>query len=402
MVQRLLQRLLQRRLALVLTAIWLAVIAGFTLIPLPRQLAQAAATPWYCVVCGDQGTVDVLLNVALFVPLGLGLGVLGVRPIRALLAGLVLALVIELLQATLVTGRDPSLSDVLTNGCGSFLGAALAVSAPGLWRPSVASARQLAISAALGWLLSMGITGWLLTEDKAAGPVRLVQAPTEPFLERFSGSIQSARADEGSSGRSLHASIVTVGITDRLAPVLELRDADRYPLALLGQLGQKPVFSWRLRATRALLRTPAVRVYGGVFPDAPVPASLDGGKTGPMLWAAGTVDGQRHTAELALTPGLGWMLLLPLNYPFDVHSRWTSAAWLALPLLLVGFWAGRARMRFALLIVASVALLLAGLEGTAAMFHLARDGALAWGVGLAAVIGAWGLGREAYGMGRKA
>jgi uncharacterized membrane protein YccC len=96
------------------------------------------------------------------------------------------------------------------------------------------------------------------------------------------------------------------------------------------------------------------------------------------------------------------MLLLPLNYPFDVHSRWTSAAWLALPLLLVGFWAGRARMRFALLIVASVALLLAGLEGTAAMFHLARDGALAWGVGLAAVIGAWGLGREAYGMGRKA
>jgi hypothetical protein len=391
----------QRRGPLILTATWLTVIAGFTLVPLPSQLAQAAATPWYCVVCGDQGMVDVLLNVALFVPLGLGLGLLGARPFRSFLAGFALALAIELLQATLVTGRDPSLSDVLTNSCGSFMGAGLAMIGPALWRPSVASARQLAIGAALGWLTMLGLTGWLLAGDGAAGATRLVQAPAVPFLDHFGGSIEASEAQERSGSRALSATVVTAGLTDRLAPVLELRDARRFPLARLGQLGQKPVFSARLHATRALLRTPTVRVYGGVLPDTAARAVLEGGKTGPVLWAAGTIAGQRHDARLALTPGLGWMLLLPLNYPFDLYSSWTSAVWLALPLLLVGFWAGRARMGLAPMLAAAVLLMVAGLEGAAAVFHLARDGALAWGVGLAAVIGAWWRGREAYGMGRK-
>jgi hypothetical protein len=387
----------QRRSPLILTATWLALIAGFTLVPLPSQLAQAAATPWYCVVCGNQGMVDVLLNVALFVPLGLGLGWLGLRPPRALLAGLTLALAIELLQAKLVTGRDPSLSDVLTNSFGTFIGAALAAVAPGLWRPSVASARQLAIGAALGWLALLGLTGWLLTGDAAAGATRLVQAPAMPFLDHFNGSIEASEARERFGSHALSATVVTAGLTDRLAPVLELRDARRFALARLGQLGQKPVFSWRLHATRVLLRTPTVRVYGGVLPDTATRAVLEGGKAGPVLWAAGTIAGQRHEARLALTPGLGWMLLLPLNYPFDLHSPWTSALWLSLPLLLVGFWAGRARMRLALLLAGAALLMLAGLEGVAVVFHLARDGALAWGVGLGAVVGgwAWGMRREA-------
>ncbi|HET8634748.1 MAG TPA: VanZ family protein [Gemmatimonadales bacterium] len=387
----------QRRSGLILTGMAVALIGGLTLVPLPRQLAQAAATPWYCVICGDRGMVDVLLNVALFVPLGVALGALGLRPRRALLAGFLLALAIELLQATLVLGRDPSLSDVLTNSCGTFLGAFLGLAAPTLWRPSVARAQQLGLVASLGWLAMVGLSGWLLTEDPADGPAQLLQAPTEPFLDQFAGVIQSARADEVSGSRSLHATVVTAGLTGRLAPVLELRDGQRFPLASLGQLGQKPVFSWRLHATRTLFRTPAVRVYGGVLPDGAVLATLDGGKTGPMLWTAGTVNGERHAATLALTPGLGWMLLLPLNYPFDLYSEWTSALWVAVPLLLVGFWAGRARMRLLLVIGAAVVLLLAGLEGTAVLFHLARDGALAWGAGLAAVVSGW-----AWGMGRGA
>lgn len=385
----------QRRGALLLAGIWLAVIASFTLVPLPRQLAQAAATPWYCVVCGDQGMMDVLLNVALFVPFGLGLGLLGARPFRALLAGSLIAVAIELLQATLVTGRDPSLSDVLTNGLGTLIGAFLGVWAPQLWRPSVARARQLMLLGGLAWLVMVGLTGWLLTEGQAAGPVVLTKAPAAPFLDQFRGTILQIRSDDVPGRRALRADVVTAGLTDRLAPVLELDDDRYYPLARLGQLGQKPVFAVRLRATVALLRTPEVRVYGGVLPDADVPALLEGGKTGPVLWAAGTVDSHRHLAELALTPGLGWMLILPLNYPFDLYSQWTSAVWLALPLLIVGFWAGRAQMRFVLIFTGTVLLLLAGLEGTAAVFHLARDGVLAWGMGLGAIVGGWRIGRNA-------
>ncbi|HET7603364.1 MAG TPA: VanZ family protein [Gemmatimonadales bacterium] len=386
-----------RRLALMVAGTALAVIAACTLVPLPRQLTESAATPWYCLVCGDQGMVDVLLNVALFVPLGVGLGMLGLRPLRAAATGFLLALAIELLQATLVTGRDASLSDVLTNAGGTLAGAILVTLAPGLWRPSVAAARRLALGAGLAWLALLMGSGWLLTPDRPRTPPSLVRAPVVPFLEPFPGSIVLATSDSSANSWRLHADVVTDRLTDRLAPVLELRDGGHFPLARLGQLGQKPVFSWRLHATRAFLRTPAVRLYGGVLPDAAVPATLEGGKAGPILWAAGTVNGQRHAAELALTPGLGWMLLLPLNYPFDVHSRSTSAVWLALPLLLVGFWAGRARAGFALVIAATALLLLSGLEGTAAVFHLARDGTLAWGMGIGAVVGgwAWGMRREA-------
>lgn len=385
----------KRRGGQILLGLSLALIAGLTLVPLPRQLAQSAATPWYCLVCGDQGMVDVLLNIALFVPFGAALGSLGLKPRHALAIGCLSALAIELLQATLVTGRDPSLSDVLTNSVGTLLGAFLGVAAPRLWRPSVARARQLCLLASLGWLLVVGLSGWLLTADPANGPIQLVEAPATPFLDRFAGAIQLSRTTGDGDSRSLHATVVTAGITDRLAPILELQDDHRFPLARLGQLGQKPVFSWRLRATRMLLRTPVVRVYGGVLPDHAVPARLEGGKRGPVLWAAGTVNGERHAAELALTPGLGWMLLLPLNYPFDVLSRWSSAVWLACPLLLVGFWAGRARTRCIWTIAAALALLLVGLEGTAAVFHLARDGAMAWVAGMAAVVGAWGLGLKA-------
>lgn len=384
----------KRRRALIAAALALAAIAALTLVPLPRQLAESAATPWYCLICGEQGMVDVILNVALFVPLGVALGMGGIRPLRAALAGLALATAIELLQATLVTGRDPSLSDVLTNGTGTAVGAGLAWIAPDLWRPSVARARRLALGAALAWAAMLAVTGWLLTPDRPTARPRLVRAPVVQFLEPFQGSIQGSSWDSTAGSLALGAQVTTAGLTDRLAPVLELQDGERYPWARLGQLGQKPVFTLRLHATRVRLRTPAVRAYGGVIPATPAHALLKGGTTGPVLWVEGAVDGHRHRAELPLTPGLGWMLLLPLNYPFDVYPGWTSAVWLALPLLLVGFWAGRARMRLLLVMAAAVVVLLTGLEGTAAVFHLARDGAVAWGVGLAAVVGAWGVGRR--------
>jgi hypothetical protein len=113
-----------------------------------------------------------------------------------------------------------------------------------------------------------------------------------------------------------------------------------------------------------------------------------------VLWSSATLNGTSHRAELTLSPGLGWMLLLPLGYPFDVFSRWTSAAWVALPLLLVGFWSGRARIPVAMMLAGAVLLLAAGLEGTAWLFHLGRDGLLAWGLGIGAIMGSWVLGRK--------
>jgi hypothetical protein len=377
-----------------LLAISLIAIGALTLVPHPEEAEAALVTPWYCLICGDMGMVDVLLNIALFVPLGLALGLRGVRPRKALLFGLGLAGAIELLQATLVHGRDPSVSDVLTNSAGALAGAVLGRHAGQLWLPSVARARQLALATGLAWLAVMVLSAIGLTADRPVGGVHLVESPATALLEPFRGTVANSTADSLDGSLALAADVRTAGLTDRLAPILELQDSRAFPLARLGQLGQKPTFSRRLLATRALFRTPMVRVYGGVIPEAPVQARIEGGMAGPVLWSSATLNGTSHRAELTLSPGLGWMLLLPLGYPFDVFSRWTSAAWVALPLLLVGFWSGRARIPAAMMLAGAVLLLAAGLEGTAWLFHLGRDGLLAWGLGVGAIMGSWAVGRK--------
>lgn len=377
-----------------LLVISLVAIGALTLVPHPDEAKAALATPWYCLICGDLGMVDVLLNIALFVPLGLALGLRGIRPRRALLFGLGLAGAIELLQATLVHGRDPSVSDVLTNSAGALAGAVLGQHAGQLWLPSVARARQLTLAAALAWLSVMVLSAIGLTADRPVGAVRLVESPVTVLLEPFRGTVTRSSVDSVNGSLTLAADIQTAGLTDRLAPILELQDSDSFPLARLGQLGQKPTFSRRLLATRALFRTPMIRVYGGVIPEAPVRVRVEGGMAGPVLWSSATLNGTSHRAELTLTPGLGWMLLLPLGYPFDAFSRWTSAAWVALPLLLVGFWAGRARLQLLALMAGAALLLAAGLEGTALLSHLARDGMAAWGLALGALLTGWGVGRR--------
>jgi glycopeptide antibiotics resistance protein len=97
-----------------------------TLVPAPGNAAAAAATPLWCLVCGPRGEVDVVLNLLLFVPFAVGLRLAGMpfRRIVAWAAGLTLA--VETLQATVIPGRDASLSDLLTNTTGAMLGAALA------------------------------------------------------------------------------------------------------------------------------------------------------------------------------------------------------------------------------------------------------------------------------------
>lgn len=381
-------------LRLLLLVLSVAAIAAATLVPLPQQAASTALTPWYCLLCGQEGAVDVILNVALFVPLGLMLGVLGMRHWRAMLVGGGMSLAVELLQATVVTGRDPSLSDVLTNTLGTLLGAMIGGLLPALWRPTRVWARRLAFTTGVAWLAVVALTALGLQPDRADGPVQRLDAPVVPLLEQFRGEVTSAAADSGTGRLGLSATIITGPISDRLAPVVQLDDGLRAPLARLGQLGQKPTFSRRLLATRARFHTPVVRLYGSVLPAVPTAAAIEGSFDSSVLRAAATVHGTRHEAVLPLTPGSGWMLLLPLGYPFDIHHEWTSALWLGIPLLLTGFWSGRAGARPMAALGGFVLLLGLGLEAAPWLSALPRDGTVAWLVGLVALVTGWMAGRK--------
>lgn len=103
------------------------------------------------------GIADDLLNLALFVPLGLAINWRSRRVPAAILVAFLLSTAIELLQ-TIVPGRDPSLSDVVFNTLGAAIGA-LAATKPRAWLlPRSRISLVLAIAATLGAAVLMAAT----------------------------------------------------------------------------------------------------------------------------------------------------------------------------------------------------------------------------------------------------
>src|SRR2546422_5746493 len=76
-----------------LPILWLCVILGATLVPLATPEKPAEDAPaFFCVLCGEGGLADGILNAALFLPLGAALSVAGWRQWRALLVSALLSL----------------------------------------------------------------------------------------------------------------------------------------------------------------------------------------------------------------------------------------------------------------------------------------------------------------------
>src|SRR5688500_13671473 len=111
-----------RNTGVLIAALWTGAMALLTLSPSPSDIASAVKTPLTCLVCGDRGGVDVLLNLLLFIPLGVGLRMAGWPIPVAAIAALLLSLTVESLQSFVVVGRDASLSDLIFNTAGAALG----------------------------------------------------------------------------------------------------------------------------------------------------------------------------------------------------------------------------------------------------------------------------------------
>jgi hypothetical protein len=109
----------------------LLVIAYATLRPGGPRFKLAPG--WTCLLCGSSGGVDVALNIILFIPLGVGLRLRGASIRRAAATAFLVSLFVEGWQNFVVSGRDPTISDVLTNTTGGTLGATMTAFA-GAWR----------------------------------------------------------------------------------------------------------------------------------------------------------------------------------------------------------------------------------------------------------------------------
>ena len=95
---------------------------------------------------GSRWLSDGILNLCLFVPLGMALGWKARSPTKAVFCGLLLSTIVELAQMR-IPGRDPALSDILANTIGTAVGALIGLR-PNAWLAP--DARDTAALTALG------------------------------------------------------------------------------------------------------------------------------------------------------------------------------------------------------------------------------------------------------------
>jgi hypothetical protein len=334
-----------------------ALVATTTLLPAPG--AAPAAT--LCVLCGSYGTIDFLLNVALFVPLGAALRMAGLGLGRVLVAGALGTLCIETLQLAAIPGRHASLGDLLANTAGIALGATLVEWWPTLTGPAPATAWRLTGAGSLLCCLALAVTTWALQPVHSTSRVFGQLRPSLAHYDTFAGQQRDARVNgvtiapgpmpiERAARLALtrapiHVDVVARGgaPTRRPAPIAGIVTGERVVVARLDQVGTSARLVAGTRAARLGLRSPAVRVRGALA-DTGREVTLRGVREPALLrLEASPVAGATREVRLRLTPGSGWLLLSPTDGAVGAEGGWLAAAWLALMFAPLAWWAGHTR-----------------------------------------------------------
>lgn len=333
----------------------LLLIAVLTLRPLGGSSGNGSA--FLCLRCGSFGSVDVLLNTMLFIPLGIGLAHSGLRASRAIVVSLLVTLTVESLQLAFIAGRYASLSDVLSNSFGGGLGFLSGRHWRALLIPSPRSAAIVGFTIAAAWGGSRLLTAWLLVPSLPDSVWYGQIAPKRVYPGAFRGRVIEAsfagaplkagpdpnlRTQLLAEGPSISATVTGAEPTPYLSSVVSVFDGRRREIMLLGQEGQDARFRLRLRAADQQFRVPSVRLPGAIHARADTIESITGAfRPGVIsLSVRGTLGEQR--TELRLGPGLGWALLLPLDVGLTPTTAMAyTAALTAAIMFAIGFFGGR-------------------------------------------------------------
>jgi len=289
---------------------------------------------------------DLLVNVCLYLPLGVILASQEVSPLA--IAGIALGLsgVIELAQGLVIAGRRGSPVDVATN----FLGAMAGFAGYRLFlRLQVSRGRSMIAGAAA--LAALPVICWALS-----GPLLAPEPPVTPqwwgqwahlFSQTvpFKGTIHSLTLlgrpiPDGPSERtaeliataqreplSLEVSLTSGGRTEGLTHLAGVSDGEGHVVISLEQLGNDLLLSWRSRGASLGLRSPKF-----VFRDllrAPegsslvIRAEVSETKANVLLRTGSDSIG----ATRRLTPVAGWRNLIPARELSGTAQTWLDRAW---------------------------------------------------------------------------
>ena len=347
----------RHRVGLFLAGFGLLLIAVTTLIPLPQQAAAARSTSLWCLVCGDQGAVDVLNNILLFVPFGAGLTLLQLRVRSVVLAAILISFAVELLQYLVIPGRDASLSDLLTNTVGSWLGVILGLRYGHVLWPGRRAAGVLSLAGVLAWWATQTATAALLRPWAPSDELRAVWGPPAGYEVMVTSASVSGVAIEGDStplpaslaqrigSGQVHLEIemLASGPPPEWSAIFKLLKR-RARVMSVEAGGRDLVVQLPARARAWRLRPPALQLHDVLQGPAGTPLRLAAGERADTLWVVGTSASIRMRRQQILSPSLGWSLLVPFHYAYGSEVAWLTGLWLVGWMAPIGYWTGRARV----------------------------------------------------------
>ena len=333
---------------------WTGLILLVTLLPGPEITAPPEDLPSiFCLLCGERGAADGILNVLLFVPLGIALMARTGSMIRVVLFAVTLSLGIEVLQG-MIPGRYPTLGDVVYNSVGGVTGMALAMSAKQLLWPSrrLAGALTVGTGAVVAGLLFL--TGVLLAPSfpptiyygQWTADLHYMEAYQGQVLEASLGSmfLRSERTSDPElavtllrSGAPLEVQAVAGPAPPALAPIVSILDASAVEVLVLGADATDLVLRVRYRANELRLDRPDLRIrkaFATTQPGDTIRLRAENRGKGYSL----SLDGHEYP-PLRHTPGEGWALLLHPEHTAAWLDFALRLAWVAGPLVLAGWWA---------------------------------------------------------------
>ena len=294
-----------------------------------------------CVICGHYGTANLLRNVLLFVPLGVGLGLARPAFLRAWLPAVILTTFIELAQI-FIPGRNPLPIDWAANSAGGALGILLVRTL------SVRLRRGGPGGAGWGWIAlsfaTLAATATAFQLVPPAPPHHIQITPNLGHLESYGGQVDSATlGDEvlqvGRHGNPAHLEALLLGTAPGgpsaadppaqgvplriaaqagppppgVAPLVSIYTGAQEELFLFGVDGADLVLRLPYRAHRLALMSPDLRIRGALAGwDEGTPMNLTSrlaGRDGACLTLEGPL-GSREACGLRPTVGEGWALLL--------------------------------------------------------------------------------------------
>jgi VanZ family protein len=400
----------QKTLGIVITALTVLVIAVLTLTP---QAGPPADHFDLCITCGTHWASDFGLNILLFIPLGFGLRLAGVRRRTAWLVIVASTITIESLQYSLITGRDSDLSDIMSNTLGGVLGVAAADARRRLLAPSAATAIRLSAGSALLWCAAAASIQWALSMSLPHSIYYEQVAPQLGQFTTFSGRVLTAsfngapfpggrlsaqastvlRDDLVAGDARLAAVMTTGGPPRRLAPVLSVFDEQHREIFVLGQRHHDLIFQIRRHTDDWGFRSPSLAFAGALPPQlrtddtVRISATVDAGA------ARIAVESPAGRGERRMGTGIWqvWSLLLPDEGRYGRFATPVTLLVIAAMFAPLGYWGGRVARRASVTAAAAPAILT--LVATLAIIPWIAQSLAApwpvWAAGAAAIAGGW-------------